>query len=175
MKFNQHRTNILASPLFLLMLLLLLINDFFLKELLHNTLTGKLSDFAGIFVFSTFWMALFPKKSVHVIWIVTVFFIWWKSPLSQSVIDVWNALQIYSIQRVVDYTDLFALIMAPLPYLHSQKSHSSLRLNPVFPFVISMFAFAATSRGPMTCFYDDVTYSVKTDSREELIEKIKIQ
>lgn len=169
---KQH-LSIFSSPYFIFALVTLLLNDFLLKDVFANEFTGKLSDFAGIFVFSIFWMALFPRKSGHVIWLVSIFFIWWKSPWSQPVIDGWNALPFYTIQRVVDYTDLLALVMVPLAYLYSKQSFSVPRLNPVFPFVISMFAFAATSKGPMTCFYDDVTYSVSADSREQFIEKLK--
>ena len=43
---------ILGSPGFLIGLSLLLTNDFVLKEQFHNGFTGKLSDFAGLFVFS---------------------------------------------------------------------------------------------------------------------------
>ena len=38
----------------------------------------------------------------------------WKSPLSQSVIDAVNALGILRYGRVIDYTDLIALVMVPV-------------------------------------------------------------
>ena len=44
----------LTSPGFVVGLSLLLLNDLFLKARFHNPLTGKLSDFAGLFVFPLF-------------------------------------------------------------------------------------------------------------------------
>jgi hypothetical protein len=41
---------------------LLLINDLYLKFEYHNYLTGKLSDFAGLFAFPYFFSCLIPKK-----------------------------------------------------------------------------------------------------------------
>ncbi len=61
-KENSRQLQILLSPEFLIGLLLLLMNDFVFKELFHNWLTGKLSDFAGLFIFPLFWSALFPKR-----------------------------------------------------------------------------------------------------------------
>ena len=51
------RSDILISPGFVISLFLLLINDFYLKPELDSSFTGKLSDFAGLFVFTLFWMA----------------------------------------------------------------------------------------------------------------------
>ena len=45
---------ILLSPGFIIATVLLVVNDFFLKPVYHNWLTGKLSDFAGLFMFSLF-------------------------------------------------------------------------------------------------------------------------
>lgn len=46
------RSEILASPGFLISLSLLLCNDFVLKPTFSNQFTGKLSDFAGLFAFT---------------------------------------------------------------------------------------------------------------------------
>jgi hypothetical protein len=42
---TDRKLNILASPGFVISLLLLLLNDFVFKTQFHNQLTGKLSDF----------------------------------------------------------------------------------------------------------------------------------
>ncbi|PUV24993.1 hypothetical protein DCO56_08585 [Sphingobacterium athyrii] len=46
-----ERLKYLVSPLFIFVLFLLIINDFFLKAAFHNTFTGKLSDFSGLLFF----------------------------------------------------------------------------------------------------------------------------
>jgi len=65
----KRNLDVLVSPAFLLGLFLLLLNDYFLKAVFHNWFTGKLSDFAGLFIFPLFWTALFPryKKSIYYI------------------------------------------------------------------------------------------------------------
>lgn len=55
---QKRNFSILVSPGFLLCLCLLLLNDFILKSEFHNALTGKLSDFAGLFIFPLFFSAL---------------------------------------------------------------------------------------------------------------------
>ena len=59
---TDRKLNILASPGFVISLLLLLLNDFVFKTQFHNQLTGKLSDFAGVSAFSLFWAAFFPRR-----------------------------------------------------------------------------------------------------------------
>ena len=49
--------------LFLVSIFLLLINDFYLKYEYHNYLTGKLSDFPGLFAFSIFFQLFIPEKN----------------------------------------------------------------------------------------------------------------
>jgi hypothetical protein len=58
---NDRQLHLLVSPGFLGCLFVLLFNDFVLKQQIHNGLTGKLSDFAGLFVFPLFLTALFPN------------------------------------------------------------------------------------------------------------------
>ena len=82
------RKDILTSDLFVISLIILLINDFILKRYIGNWITGKLSDFAGLFIFPLFWSALFPrfKNGVHLV--TLIMFVFWKSILSQDFI-VW--------------------------------------------------------------------------------------
>ena len=56
---TDRSVHILGSPGFLVGLLLLLSNDFVFKEQFHNGFTGKLSDFAGLFVSQ----GIFPDPS----------------------------------------------------------------------------------------------------------------
>ena len=176
---NKHRQpqKILLSPAFILCLFLLLLNDFFLKSYFHNALTGKLSDFAGLFVFPLFWAALFPKRKLFVFAATAVFFVFWKSPYSDSLIEFWNSLPLFRIERAVDYTDLAALTVLPLAWIYSDKrekretfasSAFSRKFASTLVAFISLFAFTATQQAPQTMEMEEFgqTYKFQTSSME---------
>lgn len=83
-----------------------------------------------------------------------LFFIWWKSPLSQSSIDWYNSWAFIPITRVVDYTDYLALLVLwPLFHWVRRGYHIScervqFRLSNVIVLSITMLAFSATSPPP---------------------------
>ncbi|MBQ0740775.1 hypothetical protein J9332_41515, partial [Aquimarina celericrescens] len=59
----------IGNPIFLISLGGLILNDWFLKAFFHNTITGKLSDFAGLIAFP-FFLSLFfieQKKTIHIL------------------------------------------------------------------------------------------------------------
>lgn len=114
------KDNILISRLFIISLILLLLNDFLLKDLFHNTITGKLSDFAGLFIFPLVGWHLFGRKKA--IYVFTfIFFIFWKTPLSEPFINLWNSFFWYKLSRVIDYSDLIALSILPVSYYYTPK------------------------------------------------------
>lgn len=108
------KPSLLLSWPFLLTLATLLVNDVYLKYMYPGILTGKLSDFAGIYLVSLIAFYLFPRKRTALGVGIVMLFTWWKSPLSQSIIDGINALGIIRYGRVIDYTDLIALVMIPV-------------------------------------------------------------
>lgn len=143
---------ILLSPFFILGLFLLLLNDFVLKFQFHNFLTGKLSDFAGLFVFPLFFAAFFPKRKLFIFASTIFLFVFWKSSWSQSSIDFWNSLQLFGIGRTVDYTDLFALSILPPSYFYFKAQtqdtfslNSAKRISASLVVLLAVFAFTATS------------------------------
>lgn len=69
----KREINIVTSTYFLIGLSALLINDFLLKDMLGNLLTGKMSDFAGLFIFPLFWSAFFPRHKVKIFWLTGFF------------------------------------------------------------------------------------------------------
>ena len=79
---GRMNLSILASPGFLA-LSLLIVNDFVLKPLLNNPLSGKLSDFAGLFVFPLFWVALFPRLR-NSIYLFTLIFLSFGNRLTRN-------------------------------------------------------------------------------------------
>lgn len=142
-----HSKNILRSYWFIISLVVLLLNDLVLKQAFANWFTGKLSDFTGLFVFVLFWSALFPKNKRFIYGLTAALFVLWKSSWSQPFIDSWNSYGVLPIDRVVDLSDLTALSILPLAYFIESRSNElrEIKLSPVIPFLVSAFAFAATS------------------------------
>lgn len=138
---------ILTSYWFIVGLTILLLNDFVLKGVYGNWLTGKLSDFSGLFVFPLFWTAFYPKHKTKIFWLTGILFTFWKSPYNQTFIDSWNNLGLLNVYRTVDYSDLIALTVLPIAYFldtNIEKARN-FKLNPVYPVIVSTFAFMATS------------------------------
>lgn len=140
--------HLLLHPIFLLSVLLLLLNDFYLKPAYHNWFTGKLSDFSGLFAFAVFLTAVSGIQKLHIIIFVVLSFFWWKSPLSAGFILFLNQGAGIHVSRVVDYTDLWALIVVPFIYYLQPAAIAINRVNHFFirlSAIISFFAFCATS------------------------------
>lgn len=139
------RLDILTSPAFLAALALLLLNDFVLKELFRNAATGKLSDFAGLFVFPLFWAALFPRLRGAACALTAALFVFWKTELSAPLVEAAGRLSGLHLVRAVDYTDLLALFALPAAYAYAARApRAAPRLAPYAVAVVSVFAFAAT-------------------------------
>lgn len=165
----------LGNPFFITAVLVLIINDWYLKASFHNALTGKLSDFAGLFSFAYFLSALWPRRVMLVHVATLVLFMAWKSPLAQPFIDGLNGLGI-SVNRVVDYSDFTALLILPLSYYLFNTS-GSYRLKPVLQsgvICLSLFSFVATSmiKGKYTKITGiNKTYSFNF-SKRELVSRV---
>jgi hypothetical protein len=137
----------LTSFWFLAGLTVLLLNDFLLKLTFHNWVTGKLSDFAGLFIFSIFWTVLFPRQKQMIFIATALVFAFWKSDLSEPYIKFWNDFSFLPLQRTVDYSDYLALLILPVAYKFDRQwfNLKLIKLNPIVPIVLSSFAFMATS------------------------------
>ena len=151
----KHNAHFLLNWPFVIGLLLLLINDHFLKDIFGNWFTGKLSDFAGVMILPLFQAFLFSWKPWQVVMSTVVFFVFWKSSLSGIFIDFYNTLSPISISRVVDYSDLLAFAVLPLSYAVLQNPDGYLfRISQVghqkwagmVLFFICTLAFVATSQ-----------------------------
>lgn len=129
-------------------LALLLLNDFVLKPRLGNALTGKLSDFAGLYLFTAFWVALLPGHRRRVILGVATAWVAWKTPLSTPAIELWNALGPWRVARVMDPTDLSALAVLPLVRMDSVRWPQWGRLAGPAMACLCVFSFAATTLPP---------------------------
>ncbi len=178
---NELASKILLSPLFIVGLFILLFNDFFLKIYYGNFLTGKLSDFAGLFIFPLFFVAFFSKRKLLIYFLTGILFIFWKSHFSQTPIDLWNSLPLFKIGRTVDYTDFLALLVMPFSYFYfetetrKQKVFSSgfvKRISTSFVVLLSVFAFTATSYEEDRRVFIKQRYEIKM-TRLEFEEKLK--
>src|SRR5690554_746463 len=134
--------------LFLASIFLLLLNDLFLKFEYHNYLTGKLSDFAGLFAFPYFFSSFFPKKIKPIYIFSGILFVFWKSEFSQPIFDFALSNGI-GINRTVDYSDFFALTILPISYKYWNSNSQQFfepkkALKPII-IGISCISFIATT------------------------------
>jgi hypothetical protein len=73
----------LGSPAFVAALALLIVNDVALKPLLHNAVTGKLSDFAGLFALALFVATFLPRQSRVAAWVIALAFAYWSDAVTR--------------------------------------------------------------------------------------------
>ena len=142
---------------FVASLLLLLVNDAWLKAAYPGLLTGKLSDVAGTAVVTLLLLTVLPHRPGLVYAGMAAAFAWWKSPLSPPFLDAANALLPVTLGRVVDYTDLLALCVMPLcrPVVAGPGAYAMpgpwMRRLLVAPMVaLTLFGLMATSVLPLT-------------------------
>lgn len=169
---KPQRLDLLASPGFIIGVSLLLLNDFVFKPALHNALSGKLSDFSGLFVFPLLWVALCPRLRSSIYLVTAVLFVFWKSAYSQTLIDGWNSGSFFAVGRTVDYTDLLALLVLPLSFRYS-LGFPPIRKKRLALYVIgaiSIFAFAATSFSTKTQYSTEYAFPI---SKHNLLEQMR--
>ncbi|MEO7214805.1 hypothetical protein [Mucilaginibacter sp.] len=165
----------LGNPYFIGAVTALLINDWYLKQTYHNQLTGKLSDFAGLFALPFFLSTLWPRRKMLFYVTVSLLFVVWKSPVTQPIIDTVNSLGI-PMSRVVDYSDYYALAVLPLSF-YVFNTATAYQLKPALLnalMAISVFSFVATSmpKGKYTKFRGiNKTYAFNF-SKRELISRV---
>jgi hypothetical protein len=148
--FHMEQKSRLGNPVFLLMMAVLILNDWVLKATFYHPLVGKLSDFTGLFVLPFFLSALCPKWRTPIHVFTALIFIVWKSAWSQPLIDLMTMTQL-PFDRTVDLTDCFALISIPLSYYVFEKATPVYRIQPWLIkgiTVVSCIAITATSIPP---------------------------
>lgn len=166
---HNRETYKIDSTIYLIGLFVLFLNDFFLKSIFHNWITGKLSDLVGLFLITAFLLNVTRVKPKTIEIIVIISFVLWKHNISQGFIEWWST-NFYNISRQIDYTDLICLIVVPMTKKILTKSPKRVRINPVFPFFISIFLFGATSYD--NNIKDDKSYHFEV-SGSELKKHIK--
>jgi hypothetical protein len=140
---------LLKKNLFLIGILILILNDFYLKYSFPNALTGKLSDFSGLFIFPYFISIFFEKNASKIYLLTAIFFTFWKFEISQPFIDWISSFSNIAFYRTVDKTDLIALIVLPFSYQYFkrklvEKENPKIILDSLIG-ILSMFIFVADS------------------------------
>jgi|SRR5690554_65742 len=178
------KNNQILNPVFLLCLIALLLNDFFLKQTFSNVLTGKISDFAGLIVFPIFIAYIFPNTKKWISITTGILFIIWKTPLATPIIELFNDVFPLTIQRIIDYSDYWALLVLPIAHkiINQDRklifnSSRILKFGKIGIAAVSFFAIAATSVAPAIeipkgTVYIGKEYTIKK-SKQETIELIK--
>lgn len=145
---KKSRLDLLLNPIFILAVGLLLLNDFYLKYTYGNFLTGKLSDFVGLFLFPYFLSSLSIKRTKTFYYGTAFLFLFWKSEFSQEIIN-WIRTMGIGVNRVVDYSDLLALSILPFSFGYLQKQlliEKKISNYLIVPLgILSLFAIWATS------------------------------
>jgi len=160
----HDRLKPLVSLPFFICLVLLITNDFFLKATFHNTLTGKLSDCCGLFIFPIFWSVLFPKNKVWLFILTGILFIYWKSEYAAPFIEFFSTY-LYSVQRIVDPTDLIALPVLYLAWLSLKDDWGSISIAPFLQkmssyviALVTIFSFCTTTMAHYVQSFDQPQY-----------------
>jgi hypothetical protein len=113
MDARDRLAGVITTWPFVLSLITLLLNDFWLKRAAPGIITGKLSDFAGIAIVTLLLLALTPRWSRTVYLAVASGFVYWKCGWSQPVIEALNAYLPIAVGRTIDPGDLVALLVMP--------------------------------------------------------------
>lgn len=148
---NKINSSIFTSWPIIISLILLILNDVYLKYEFSNWFTGKISDFSGIFLIATILFSYYPKQKYIYILSIIIIFSFWKSPYSQYAINYFNSLGIIQYSRVVDYSDLIALIVLPLSlyianhYKEYQLNFRVIKLTKIPIVILVVFAISGTS------------------------------
>jgi hypothetical protein len=153
---TQNLRATLTTWPFVASVITLILNDAWLKGAYPGVLSGKLSDFAGVAIVTWLLLAVWPRRPWRVYAAVFIGFAWWKSPLSQPVIDAANLLLPVAIGRVVDYSDLLACLVMPLcarialrPSAFAIPGHTLRRLLIAPVAGLTVFGLMATSQLPV--------------------------
>ena len=179
MKRNKF---LLLNYVFVVSIILLFINDHFLKLHFHNWFTGKFSDFLGMIIFPLFLAYIFPKLRTFSVFVSFVLFIFWKSPFSEGFIDFYNQISPIAVARVVDYTDFIAFVFLVIPFLLIKydallQPLKIRKISPALVLVPSVFVMKATSPPPYYRFgsnglvsFQDYSFRMQKSKAEALDE-----
>lgn len=174
---------------FLFCLLILLLNDHYLKYEFTSWITGKLSDIVGIIILPLVFAFVFPRLKGYAALISAILFTFWKSPLSQDLIYMYNRLSFIQTSRIIDYTDLYVLLLLSLPHFIIKKIDTLdflkiKKANPMlvlFPTILSLMAtspppsyYYTRTKGNLACYKCNITVDYNQDEIVDKLQKLNI-
>lgn len=176
----------IANYFFIIGLFCLFLNDHFLKVTYGNWFTGKLSDVAGVFILPFFLSYFFPKYLKLNLLFTALFFTFWKLPISEGFIHLYNQISLIGITRIVDYTDLLVLAVLPFSYKllykikNKQISIGVFQNAPQFVLVmITSVIFMATSP-PKSHYFTESSGNLRfntsikvSEDEDTILEKLR--
>jgi hypothetical protein len=170
---NTYKSSIYNSwPLYLSVALLIL-NDHIFKEAYPSWLTGKLSDFSGIFLIILFLRSVGPDHARKITTAVIVLFAFWKSTYSQPLINSINMYSDIKIGRVVDLTDLMALTIIPIAHHVFENSQKfNINLNIVGLLKIPVITVAVLAITGTALVNNWTSYTIKQKSQGQQIDRV---
>lgn len=178
---EKSKLYLLQSPLFLLGLVILIVNDHVWKYSFPGPITGILSDISGLFIFPIFWGAIFPRYPKIIYLLTALGFVFWNSIWSEPLVMFLRHTLSLSVGRTVDPLDFPALLVLPLSYLYFRNSEKPVRLLvPVnMILLISGIAFSATTChykfliGPLEIYHDKTyNFGVPKDNLERELKAV---
>lgn len=119
----MRNKNLILNYVFLSCVIVLFMNDHFFKFKYTSWFTGKLSDAVGIILLPMLITYIFPKLKENSAFVSGLFFVFWKSPFSESFIKMYNTISPIDIHRVIDYSDLMVLLLLAIPYFLIKNDH----------------------------------------------------
>lgn len=155
--------SLFTANYFILGLFLLLLNDFYLKYEFHNFITGKLSDFACLFIFPYFIAVFFTNRTKEIYIFTFLFFVFWKLEISEQFIKFISHITNFAFHRTVDLTDLIALLILPISYHYFHKKNEEQKENKKNNFALNSLI------GVVTIY----SFLADTNPRQEAKVKIK--
>lgn len=153
---------LLLNYVFLSCLLILVLNDHYFKFHYTSWFTGKLSDIVGIILLPMLLTFLLPKLGRFSVIAAGLFFIFWKSSLSENFIQFYNIISPIGIERVVDYSDLLVLLLLPVPYylmkeISILERFSFKKVNTLVVLLPTVFILMSTSPPRKAYYYSKET------------------
>lgn len=179
-----HRCRLLLHPLFIACLVLLILNDFYFKYACSNWLTGKLSDFSGLFVAGVFFSIVAGELSGRALALLhagigLAFALWKLAPVEIILDQVESSTSVMMPSRVKDPGDLIALPVLLLSlglvlyHRRSDKAVSILFFRRIAVLAIGTLAavaMIATSYVDRVKLMPDETFDGSIDDAEFLFE-----
>lgn len=156
---KRYQAKLMLNPIYIGSLLLLILNDIYLKPSFSNLLTGKLSDFSGVFCLAVFLYIvsanrvsrIFRARASFIIsfGLLAIFQIPWVVNFVNSMLI---SLQFPKTSLTPDYTDLVVVIIYPA-YFKFLEWAENVEIGNVFGgeyifrivFSVSLIWFVATS------------------------------